>query len=136
MNVLLVIHSINRWIILAIAIVTLARLVSARARSRSPVAADLTWLRVYTADLGLQVLIGLAYLIATGLGGVGFPRYRMEHAVIMLLAVAAGGVAQVLTKRGGRARSALSSGPALWAMVVSLALIVIGVSLLPGGWRR
>ena len=130
MIALLTIHSINRWIILLIAVVVLVRLIAEATRSRPFAPADLTWLRIYTADLGLQVVLGLIYLVWSGMNGVGFPGYRMEHVVIMLLAVAAGGVAQVQVKRGGRA--ALPLG----AMIVSLVLIVTGVSLLPGGWRR
>ncbi len=40
----------------------------------------------YSGLLDTQALLGLIFMVWTGLAGVGFPRFRIEHMTMMILA--------------------------------------------------
>ena len=131
MNFLLSFHSGLRWIVIVVAVIAIIRFALVWARAMPLNSLDATLMRVYSIALGIQVLVGLTYLIISGINGVGFPGYRIAHAVVMFTAMIV----------AARSRRAGGEGPLrgrnyLLAVVLSLVLIFVGVALLPGGWSR
>jgi multisubunit Na+/H+ antiporter MnhB subunit len=86
----------------------------------------------YSGLLDLQVLLGLGYFLWTGLNGMGFPAFRMEHLAIMLVAA----IAAHLPARWKTQEEKLRYRNIFLVVGFTLALIYVGVSILPGGWKR
>lgn len=130
MYYLLQFHSGLRWLIVLLALILI-------------VWTTLVWLRRDNGDtltprlaaglnalLGIQFLLGLIYLLGTGFTGAGFPMHRIEHAVIMLIAVGLVGV----TTRWKAQPAPLRARNTLLLVLTALLLIYIGVARLPQGW--
>lgn len=132
MGFVLMLHSLNRWLVILIALVTIVRLGMVWLKVRPAAPLDVQLLRVYSIDLGIQFVLGLIFLIWSGVAGAGLPGYRIGHAVVMIVAIAVAGMAM----RWRDAEGTLRARNGLLAVVVSLVLIFVGVSLLPGGWMR
>jgi hypothetical protein len=73
--------------------------------------------------MGIILLIGL---------GQGFPRYRIEHGVTMLVAAVAAHMTAKWKKLDGPTRARNS----FIALLIATLLIFVGVMRLPGGWMR
>ena len=87
----------------------------------------------YSGLLDTQALLGLIFMIWTGLDGVGFPRFRIEHMTMMILAA----VIAHLPSRWIKAGKENLYRNIFFAIILSLLLIYFGVALLPeGGWAR
>ena len=86
----------------------------------------------YSGLLDLQVLLGFVFMIYTGLNGAGFPRFRLEHMFMMVVAA----VVAHLPSRSLKAEKENAYRNTLFAIIGSLLLIYVGVALLPGGWDR
>jgi hypothetical protein len=131
MSVLLIIHSITRWLVTLVAIALIVRLVIGLVR-RQPF--DKTANALTGAFGGLmdtQLLFGLLFFVLDGLGKTGFPPYRWEHAFTMLLAVVAAHLPAMWKKKD----DAVRTRNVLIAVSVSLLLVFLGVGPL-GGWVR
>ena len=74
MDFVLTIHSINRWIIVVVAVIALIKFLIGWLRSSSYQPADRGLMAAYTGLLDLQLLLGLILLI-----GLGLERFRIEH---------------------------------------------------------
>ena len=82
----------------------------------------------YSGLLDLNVLLGLILIV-----GLGFTLLRIEHAATNIIAVVA---AHFLAQRAKKIEDAkLKARTSLLGVVVSLAIIVVGVALI-GGWTR
>ena len=132
MTTILAIHSIIRWLIVALAAIAAIRCFVCWRGGRELDAKDRGLLTGFSGLMDLQVLIGLVYFFGNGLGGGGFPPYRMEHAVIML----ASAFIVHLPARWKRLEGRKYSGRTLLAVLGSLAIVLLGVARLPGGWTR
>ncbi|MBT3316192.1 MAG: hypothetical protein HN390_16440 [Anaerolineae bacterium] len=86
----------------------------------------------YSGLLDAQVLLGLIFMIWTGLAGSGFPRFRWEHMAMMILAA----VVAHLPSRWAKAGKENLYRNIFFAILGSLVLIYLGVLVLPGGWTR
>src|SRR5688572_30197075 len=116
-------HSVVRWLIVATAVSALLRLLWGLVGKR---AYDQTaWMLVnaYSGFMSLQMLLGLTYLLWSGFAGIGFPRHRLEHLTVMLVAV----VVSHLPKRWKNAPDAVRYRNDLIELVVSIILVVVGV---------
>jgi hypothetical protein len=82
--------------------------------------------------MDLQVLIGLIFLLWTGLTGAGFPALRIEHTFTMLISA----VVAHLPMRWREAADGLRFRNSLLAILGALVLVYLGVARLPGGWAR
>ena len=131
MGLVLMIHSLVRWILVVLAMVALVKFAIGWQRGGRFEAMDRGLLSGYTGMLDLQALLGLILLIGYGLTGGGWPLFRWEHAVVMILAVA---LAHALSARSRRSEGPARYQAALLAIVGSLVLIVVGVFALPQGW--
>jgi hypothetical protein len=130
MTFLLEIHSILRWIIVIVGFVALAKFLIGWARKSEFDRMDRGLSAGFSGLIDLQVTLGLLYFLITGFGGMGFPLYRIEHAVTMLVAAGVAHSPSMLKKATNR------YAVAFFALVATMVLIGIGVALLPGGWSR
>jgi uncharacterized membrane protein YphA (DoxX/SURF4 family) len=82
--------------------------------------------------MDLQVMLGLILLLWSGFAGAGFPRYRLEHAVVMIIAA----VVAHLNARWRNAENKVRFRNDLFIILATLVLILLGISVLPGGLSR
>ncbi len=136
-QVLLYVHSWLRWIILLVAAAALIKLAVGLAGRRAFDRLTGGLLSAYSGLMDLQVLIGIVQLAvgwrgftaaSQAAGGPAFPLPQIEHLVAMVIAAA---VAHLPARWKGQPDLARHRN-ALVALVISLALIVLGVSTLAG----
>lgn len=133
MNILLMIHSIVRWLIVIAASITVIKFALGWLRGGAFSGMDRGLASAFSGLIDLQVLLGFIFFFWNGLGaGAGFPRYRLEHMAIMLVAA----VVAHLPVRWKNAEDKLRFRNTLFVALDVLILIFIGVSLLPRGWSR
>ncbi len=87
---------------------------------------------MYSGLLDAQVLLGAIFIIYMGVKGGGFPRYRIEHMIMMIVAA----VVAHLPRKWRDAAADVYHRNTFLTIVASLLLIYVGVALLPGGWSR
>lgn len=102
------------------------------ARAKPYAAIDRTLAKVFAGVVDLQVLLGIIYLLWSGFAGAGFPRYRLEHGVTMILVA----VAAHFVGRGKGSSDSVRFRNSTLAILVTLLLVFAGVAVLPGGWSR
>ena len=130
MTILLDIHSILRWLIVIVGLVAIVKFLIGWASKSAFTKLDRGLSSGFSGLMDLQVTLGLLYFIITGFGGVGFPMFRIEHMVTMLIAAAAAHAPSMFKKATNK------YAVAFYAVIGALILIVIGVYRLPGGWSR
>src|SRR3712207_1032994 len=123
-------HSIVRWILVAVAVAAAIRFAITWLRSGSESGMDRGLMGAFVGLLDLQMLLGLIYLIGDGLSRAGFPLYRIEHAGTMVIAVALGHFAL----RRWRAPSPTRVRNNFLVVLAVIVLIFAGISRLPQGW--
>ncbi len=125
-QILLYAHSGLRWIVVLVSLVTLALLVIRLIQNGTVDKTLRMLLRVFSAVIGIQVLLGIILLIARGT----WLSHEIEHAVIMIIAIVVSNGYMAFRKRGDRAYIV----SALISMLLTLGLIYLGVARLPQGW--
>lgn len=130
MTILLEIHSILRWIIVIVGFIAIVKFLVGMARKNAFGKMERGLSAGFSGLMDLQVTLGLLYFLITGFGDDGFPMFRIEHLVTMLLASVAGHAPAMFKKAGNKFAVALG------AVVVALLLVYVGVMRLPGGWSR
>ncbi|HUH95992.1 MAG TPA: hypothetical protein VLZ89_01445 [Anaerolineales bacterium] len=130
MDTLLAIHSFMRWIIMAVAAVTIIKFAVSWAANSLFKALDRGLASAFSGLMDLQVLLGLIYLIWNGLTITGFPTVRILHAVTMIIAAAVAHLPSRFRTLNDKLRFQYS----LIALIGSLILVFIGISILPHGW--
>jgi hypothetical protein len=88
--------------------------------------------KAYSGLMSLQMLLGLIFLLWNGFVGAGFPGYRLGHLAVMMVAV----FVSHLSKRWKNTTDTLRHRNDLMTVALSLALVVIGVLILPQGWTH
>lgn len=132
MNILLMIHSILRWVILLVAVIAIVVFLVSWLR-RSPLqGVDRGLMSGFSGLMDLQATLGIVILIWSGLAGSGFPRYRLEHGLIMVLAA----VVAHLSARWKNAEEPLRYRNYFLIILASLVLVMIGILVLPGAFTR
>jgi hypothetical protein len=86
----------------------------------------------FSGLMDLQAAIGIVLLLWGGFTALGFPRYRIEHGVMMILAA----VVAHLSVRWKNADEPLRYRNYFLVILASLVLVFIGISVLPGGLSR
>ncbi len=128
MDVVLTLHSIVRWVVVIVAVVAVVRYALVMTGRAPGSGMDRGLMSGYTGLLDLNVLLGLILII-----GRGFTAPRLEHAVTNIIGVA---VAHILAQRAKRIDDAkLKARTNLLGVVISIAIIVVGVALI-GGWTK
>jgi uncharacterized membrane protein YecN with MAPEG domain len=130
MVILLEIHSILRWIIVILGLLAIIKFLIGMARKSPFGKMDRGLSSGFSGLVDLQVTLGLLYFLITGFGGVGFPMFRIEHLITMLLAAVVAHAPSMFKKASNK------HAVAFYAILGALALVVIGVYRLPGGWSR
>jgi hypothetical protein len=82
--------------------------------------------------MDLQALLGLIYLIWSGVAGMGFPSFRIEHAVTMAVAAVVAHLHVLWKNAEDKKRFRYS----LFLILDTLVIVFFGVARLPGGWGR
>jgi hypothetical protein len=124
------IHSLARWLVVAATVAALVWFLLVWLRSLRNEKLDRILMAVFSGLLDLQVLIGLILILWSGFAGVGFPRYRLEHAAIMIVAAVVGH----LSIRWRKADAKIRARNNVILILVVLVLVYVGVALLPQGW--
>lgn len=129
MGILLMVHSIVRWLVVGAALIALVIFALTWLR-RQQTNSDRRMMVIFLSLLDTQVLLGLVLILWMGLSSGQWPMYRIEHAVTMLLALA---IAHV-SARWKTAASVVRARNYLFVVLGTFVLIAAGVSRLPQGW--
>ena len=132
MNILLMIHSILRWVILLVAMIALVVFLVSWLRRSQLQGVDRGLMSGFSGLMDLQAAIGIVLLLWGGFTALGFPRYRIEHGVIMIMAA----VTAHISARWKNADEPLRYRNYFLIILASLVLVLIGISVLPGGLSR
>ena len=125
MDFVLTLHSINRWIIVVVAIIALIKFLIGWLRSSPYQPADRGLMAAYTALLDLQLLMGIILLIERGLA-----RRPLEHAVTMLVAIILAHLARSWRDKPDKIKFRNN----FLVILVGILFIIAGVAVLPQGW--
>ncbi len=133
MSIVLFVHSWLRWLIVIVAVVAIVKFAVGLSRRGAfdPMSRGLQ--SGFTGLLDLQALLGVIYFFWSGLTGTGFPGFRIEHAIAMVVALA---VAHIASARGKNAPDPQRYRTALLGVAAALVILFVGIVLLPGGPSR
>lgn len=132
MNILFMAHSGLRWLVLLVALIAIVKFLLGWLTRSSFKGMDRGLMAGYSGLLDLQSALGIILLLWNGFAGAGFPRYRLEHGLIMIVAA----VVAHLSSRWKNAEDAIRFRNNLFLIVASLVLVLIGIAVLPGGLSR
>jgi hypothetical protein len=132
MSFLLTVHSYLRWLILIFALVAVIKFAIGWRRGGAFQKMDQGFASGFSGLMDLQAALGLIYLVWNGLAGTGFPAFRIEHAVTMVIAAAFAHL-HVLWKNADDKKRFRNS---LFIILDTLIIVFFGVASLPGGWGR
>ncbi len=134
MSIILVIHSHFRWLVLLIAVIAVVKFAIGWLRGGAFKGMDRGLAAAFSGAMDLQATLGLIVILWLGFtpDGGGFPRYRLEHAFMMILAA----VVAHLPARWKNATDTLRFRNTLFCILGALLLVYLGVASLPGGWTR
>jgi hypothetical protein len=130
MGIVLMFHSIVRWLIVVLGAFVLGKFIVGWLGKSKFTKMDKGLSSGFSGLMDLQVLLGFIYFFWSGLTGAGFPMFRIEHMVTMLVAAVVAHLPSFMKK----AENKFAIG--LYAVVGALVLVFIGVARLPGGWSR
>ena len=125
MDATLTIHSINRWLIITIAIIAAVKYTIGWLARHNYQSKDQVLMRGLTGLMDLQALLGIILLI-----GLGIESYRIDHVLTMVIAI----VIVHLSVLWRNASDGVKFRNNLFAIVLSMIVVVLGVGLLPQGW--
>lgn len=128
MTLLFDLHSIVRWVILLGGTCITLKFLAGWLLKTEFQKLDRILAAGLSGILDLQALIGFGYLIWDGVEGAGFPRYRWEHALLMIVAA----VIAHISSRWQKEPSAIRFRNTAFLFAASLLIIIAGVTLLPG----
>lgn len=129
MGFVLMFHSIVRWLIVLVGLFSLVKFLVGWARKSEFTKMDRGLSAGFSGLMDLQVLLGFVFFFWNG-SVVGYPMFRIEHLVTMLVAAVVAHLPSFMKKAGNK----FTVG--LYAIVGALVFVFIGVALLPGGWSR
>ena len=133
MTFLLMAHSILRWIILLAAVIAVIKFAVGWQRGGGFQGMDRGLTAAFSGLMDLQATLGVIFLLWSGLATeIGFPPHRIEHGIIMIIAA---GVAH-LSARWKKADDKTRFRNNLFVIIASLVLVLVGISVLPGGLGR
>ena len=130
MDILLVIHSHTRWLILPVALLAIVKFAIGCLRDGAFKGMDLGLASGFSGLMDLQVTVGLIFLIWTSAVGVPFTPNRIEHLTTMLIAAVVAHLPAMWKKSADNIRFRNT----LFCILGALALVFLGVTRLRGGW--
>jgi hypothetical protein len=132
MFILLMAHSGIRWLILLVAVVAIIKYLIGWLQRGQFKSMDRGLMAGFSGLMDLQVTLGIVLLLWSGFAGAGFPFFRIAHALVMFAAA----IVAHLSRRWKDADDATRFRNNLFLIVGCLILILIGISILPGGLSR
>lgn len=132
MNILFMAHSGLRWLVLFVAVIAIIKYLIGWLQGGQYKGMDRGLMAAFSGLMDLQSLLGVILLVWSGLTGVGFPFFRIAHGLIMVAAA----VVAHLSRRWKNADDGTRFRNDLFLIVGSLILVLIGISILPGGLSR
>ena len=132
MNILFMAHSGLRWLILLVAAVAMVKFALGWLQGGEFKGMDRGLASGFSGLMDLQALLGIIFLLWNGVSGTGFPLFRIEHGVAMILAAVVGH----LPARWKNANSKTRFRNSLFAIIGSILLVIAGLTILPGGLSR
>lgn len=133
MEIVLALHSIVRWLIVLIALVAIVKFAIGWRRGNTFSGMDRGLTSSFSGLIDLQVLLGFIYFFWNGLtSGVGFPSFRIEHMITMLIAA----VVAHLSGLWKKSEDGLRFRNSLLIVLDTLIIIFFGIARLPGGLTR
>lgn len=131
MDIVLMLHSLVRWIIVLVAVIGIVKFTIGWAGNASFKSMDSIIASSFSRLMEIQVLLGLIYFIWNGIAVMGFPLYRIEHMITMLIATGVAHIPARLKNLNDKLRFQYS----LFAILGTLVLVFIGISFLPASAR-
>jgi hypothetical protein len=132
MNILLIGHSHLRWLVLLVAVLAVVKFAVGWLRGSEFKGMDRGLAAGFSGAMDVQATLGLILFIWMGVANMGFPMYRIEHAVTMIIAA----VVAHLPARWKSAADNIRFRNTLFCILGALLLVYVGVMRLPGGWNR
>lgn len=129
MTFLIGLHGGIRYLVVAMTVIALVYFVLALVRRTDNARIDRIVMSIWTGLIDSQLVIGLVLIVWLGTSSGTWPRYRLEHAGVMILATVAAHAAVAWRKAGAATRARNN----LILIAVVLALIFVGVSVLGSG---
>ena len=127
MQILLSIHSIIRWLIMIVAVIAAVKFAVGWQRGSAFQKIDVNLSKGFSGLMDLQVTLGLIYFIWNGLADEGFPSFRIEHAVTMIIAAVVAHLHVLWKNSDDKTRFRHS----LFIVLDTLVIVLIGVARLP-----
>jgi len=128
MQFLLKFHGEMRWLVVLVTVAVIARSLLGWLRGGTFGKSDRVLMMIFTTFIDINLLLGLALLF--GLPG-GFPSYRLEHAVTMVLALIVAH-SWAAWKRSDDSRMKFRNN--FFVALAVLGLVALGVLRLRGAW--
>lgn len=129
MGIVLMIHSLVRFLILLVAAIAILKLGFGWLAKKPFDGMDRGLTSGFSGLMDLQALLGIIVLLGGAFMGIGFPMNRIEHAFAMILAV----VVAHLPMRWKNAPDGIHQRNNLFAVLGSLVLVLIGLTAVMGG---
>ena len=128
MDILLMLHTIVPLFILLVAVIAIVKFTLGWLRGGEFKGMDRGLTSGFSGLMDLQILLGIIYLLWNGFAEEGFPVFRIEHAITMIIAA----VVAHLPVRWKNADDKTRFRNNLFAVGASVVLVLIGVSFLIG----
>jgi hypothetical protein len=125
MDIVLTIHSLNRWLVVAVGVISAVKFLVGWLGKSNYQPLDQRLMTFYTILLDIQLLLGIILLFSGPL-----VRYRIEHAITMIIAL----VLAHLSRLWRDKEDPIKFRNNFLAIAIGLLLIVAGVFVLPQGW--
>jgi hypothetical protein len=130
LDIIQTIHSILRWVVVLVAVIAVIKFAAGWLAKQSYRSMDRGLMSGFTGLMDLQLLLGVILFILWWVEVDQLLRFRLEHALTMILAVAVAHLAVRWRSEPDRIKFRNN----LIAIVVSMLLVVVGVFILPQGW--
>lgn len=132
MNILVMIHSFIRWVILLVAVIAIVKFLIGWLRRSQFQGMDRGLMSGFSGLMDLEATIGIILLLWGGFAGIGFPAYRIEHGLIMILAA----VTAHQSARWKNADDTTRFRNDLFLILAALVLVLIGIAVVLSGLSR
>ncbi|HSH03933.1 MAG TPA: hypothetical protein VLL52_15565 [Anaerolineae bacterium] len=131
MDLFQMVHGSIRWFVLIVAVVAVVKFAIGLVRGESFTSRDRALMGAFTGFVDLNVLLGIILWLLYGLLYGSWALYRIEHGVMMLIAV---GFMHGTSKWRKQTDSKLQFRNSIIVIAVTFGLILMGVLRLPQGW--
>jgi len=131
MRFLILLHGHMRWLVVLAALAAIVMNAVTWLKKDASATIDRVTMGIFTGLMDLQFTLGIIiFVYLTWIAGAGLPRYRLEHAGTMLIALVLAHAAAAWKRKSPSIRARNN----LIVLLVSALLIFVAVMALPNGW--